>query len=222
MARRKDKENAIQLRKAGMSYSQIKEALSVSKSTLHYWLKNYPLSSERIRELQANSERRIEHFRETMRKKKEGRLLSFYEEQKKIIFPINKRDLFIAGLFIYWGEGTKTMPSTISVSNTDPAIVIFFMKWLKECFAVSSDTFKVKLHLYKDMDIKKETLYWSHILHVPVSRFNKPYIKNSETSDITHHRAHIHGTCNVILENARILERILMSLKVLSDYYMRS
>lgn len=221
MARRQDKEKAIQLRKTGMSYTQVKEALGISKSTLHYWLKDYPLSKERIRELQANSERRIENFRETMRKKREGRLLSFYEEQQKIIFPMSRRDLLIAGFFLYWGEGTKTSPSTISVSNTNPAVLLFFMQWLKKCFHVPQDKFKVKLHLYKDMDVKKETLFWSCLLDIPPSRFNTPYIKNSKTSDITYHREFTHGTCNVIFENARLLERILMSIKAISDNQMR-
>lgn len=222
MARRKEHQKAVELRKQDMSYSQIKEALGISKSTLHYWLKDYPLSKERIRELQGNSERRIENFRETMRKKRESRLLSFYEEQKKIIFPMSKRDLFIAGLFLYLGEGTKTTASTISVSNTNPSVLLLFIQWLVTCFDVPHEKLKVRLHLYQDMNVRKETLYWSRVLGVPAHRFNKPYVKSSKTTDITYHREFTHGTCNVIFENARILERILMSLKVIFHHYMRS
>ena len=221
MARRKDKEKALQLRKKGMSYSQIKEKLGVSKSTLSYWLRDYPLPKERIRELRDWSEQRIERCRETKRKKKETRLSSFYREQKEEIFPLGKRDLFIAGLFLYWGEGTKTGSSTVSLSNTDPSTLLFFMQWLTKCFNVPVDKFKVKLHLYKDMSIKKETLYWSRLLNIPIARFRKPYIKNSKTTDMTYRRKFIHGTCNVIVEDARLLERILMSLKAISDHYMR-
>jgi len=221
MARREDREKAIRLRKKEMSYSQIKEALGISKSTLHYWLKDYPLSKKRIRELQGDSERRIENFRETMRKKRESRLLSFYEEQKKIIFPMSKRDLFIAGLFLYLGEGTKTTASTVSVSNTNPSVLLLFIQWLVKCFDVPHDKIKARLHLYKDMNVYRETLYWSRILDVPAYRFNKPYVKSSRTTDITYHREFTHGTCNVIFENARILERILMSLKAIFDHYTR-
>jgi len=52
MARIQDREKAIALRKQEMSYSQIKKVLGVSKSTLSYWLKDFPLSKERVEELQ--------------------------------------------------------------------------------------------------------------------------------------------------------------------------
>ena len=65
MARKEDKQKAITMRKKGMSYSQIKEKLNVSKSTLSGWLYNMPLSEKRIRELQADSPVRIEKYRNT-------------------------------------------------------------------------------------------------------------------------------------------------------------
>ena len=54
MARFKGHQKALTLRKQGMSYGQIKKILKISKSTLSDWLKNYPLTEERIRELQKN------------------------------------------------------------------------------------------------------------------------------------------------------------------------
>lgn len=78
MARFKDREKALILRKQGMSYSQIKKILKVSKSTLSLWLRNYPLSKQRIRKLRDWNEQRIEKCRETKRKKKEERLKQFY------------------------------------------------------------------------------------------------------------------------------------------------
>jgi len=89
------------LRKQGKSYSQIKKILKVSKSTLSLWLRNYPLSKQIIRELRDWNEQRIEKFRNTMRKKREERLKEVYKSQKKIISPLNKREFFLAGLFLY-------------------------------------------------------------------------------------------------------------------------
>ena len=71
MARFKDHQKALDLRKQGMSYTQIKKTLKVGKSTLSVWLRKYPLSKERIKELRNNNERRIEKFRETMKQKKQ-------------------------------------------------------------------------------------------------------------------------------------------------------
>ena len=62
MARVKDRQRALELRLQGRSYSQIKKELGVSKSTLSEWLRQYPLTQERIRQLQkeGNNEAKIE------------------------------------------------------------------------------------------------------------------------------------------------------------------
>ena len=65
MARKIDKQKAIAMRKKGMSYSQIKDKIKVSKSTLSGWLSDMPLSEKRIRELRADSPIRIERYRNT-------------------------------------------------------------------------------------------------------------------------------------------------------------
>ena len=74
MARIKDKSKAIELRKKGMSYSQIKAELGISKSTLSGWLSDMPLSEKRIKELRDFSPMRIERCRNTKMKKRQDRL----------------------------------------------------------------------------------------------------------------------------------------------------
>ncbi len=43
-----------------------------------------------------------------MRLKRERRLKRQYNDVRKMLLPFSKRELFIAGLFLYWGEGGKT------------------------------------------------------------------------------------------------------------------
>lgn len=105
------------MRRKGMSYSQIKGKLGVSKSTLSGWLYNMPLSKKRIRELQADNPIRIERYRNTMRAKKETRLKEVYRKISKDIGNFSKRDLFLAGLFLYWGEGIKKLKILPSCSQ---------------------------------------------------------------------------------------------------------
>src|SRR3989344_3590063 len=148
-----------------MSYSQIKRILKVSKSTLSLWLKDYPLSDQRIRELRDWNEQKIERCRETKRKKKEKRLKLYCREQKKIIFPLNRREIYIAGLFLYWGEGAKSQFSRLSVSNTDPAINKFFIYWLVKIIKIPKERIEAYLQLYTDMDVNEEIKYWSESLN---------------------------------------------------------
>jgi len=221
MARRMEKQKALEMRKREMSYGQIKKALGISKSTLSNWLKDYPLSEKRVRELR-DSEQKIEKFRETMRKKRDARLSIFYHEEKLRVFPINKRELYLAGLFLYWGEGLKSQTSAkLLISNTDPAVIKFFIYWLEKSLGVTKDRMRVQLHLYRNMVIDKEIDFWVKTLGLDKSQFCRPYIKNNLSSKINHRGGFGHGTCNLGVGDARLSERVLMALKAISDCYIK-
>jgi len=215
MARKKDKQKAIIMRQKGMSYSQIKKKLKVSKSTLSSWLFDMPLSEKRIRELRADSPIRIERYRNTMRAKKDARLDEVYKKVSKDIGKFSKRDLFIAGMFLYWGEGTKAQNSLVALTNTNPAMLVSFINWLK-LFGVENKDLKIKLHLYTDMNIKGSLDFWSKELKIPLSQFYKPYIKKTNLKSITYKNGFGKGTCSVILGSRDLWEYITMGIKYIS------
>ena len=215
MARKEEKYKALIMRRKGMSYNQIKEKLGVSKSTLSGWLKNFPLSEKRIRELRDNSPIRIEHYRNTMRAKRELRLKKVFEKASTDIGVFCKREIFLLGLFLYWGEGTKAQNSLVALTNTNPAMLKFFISWL-ELFNVKKEDLKVKLHLYSDMNIKKYTTFWSKELKIPKSQFRKPYIKKTNLKSITYKNGFGKGTCSVIVGDRDLWEYIMMGIKYIS------
>lgn len=218
MARRNDKTRAIKLRLEGKSYSEIKEKLGIGKGTLSTWLQDYPLSAERIVELRDKNPRRIESFRNTMRRKREDRLLIAYEKISKRILSVSEREMFVAGFFLYWAEGTKTTTATTSLSNTDPAMIRFFIRWL-ELFGVAKKRLKVHLHLYSDMDTEKYLTFWSKEIRLPITQFRKPYIKKVKETDITRKGRFGYGTCNVIYENVLVANEVLMGIKYLQNNF---
>lgn len=217
MARRIDKEKAIKLRQKGMSYSQIKSELGISKSTLSSWLENMPLSEDRIKELRDFNPIRIERCRNTKLKHKQERLDKVFLKASKDIGTLNKRELFLSGLFLYWGEGTKTSNYVTAFTNTDPSMTRFFIKWITVCFGVDKEKLSVRLHLYKDMSVRESTNFWVKNLGIKLSQFKKPYIKESKLSDLTYKTGFGHGTCNIILHNRDIKEYIKESLNYLRN-----
>lgn len=218
MARFKDRTKAIKLRLQGKSYSQIKNILKANKSTLSYWLKDYPLSERRIRKLRDNNPKRIEKYRATRLRQKQERFNKIYQKEKKILLPFSKRDLFVAGLFLYWGEGTKTTEARISVSNTNPSVIKFFIKWLK-LLKVPTKKIKIYLHLYSDMNSQKEINFWSDTLKIPKKQFQKPYVKRSKIKEITYRRSFSHGTCNVLVGGAELREKVMANLKIIEESF---
>jgi transposase-like protein len=222
MARVLDRERAIQLRQQGNTYSEIKRQLGIGKSTLSDWLSKYPLTQKQFQDLQTriknNKEIAIEKFRETSRLKRERRLKYAYETEKNRLLSLSLKELEIAGLFLYWGEGAKRINGYIGINNTDPKVVQFSLYWLIKILKIPKEKIRVSLHLYKDMDIYKEIDYWSTELNIPKGQFRKPYIKTSNRTGLTH-KGFGHGTCGLVANNVLLKEKLMMSIEAIADYY---
>ena len=216
MARKLDKQKALIMRQKGMSYSQIKKAIGVSKSTLSGWLYDMPLSPDKIKELRDNSPIRIENYRNTMRAKREAKFLSAYKLISKKIGKLTEREFFLCGLFLYWAEGGKTKNGTTCLTNTNPNMLKFFILWLN-IFNVSKEKFRIHLHLYSDMNIKKEEKYWSNELKISLKQFRKSYIKKSLSSEITYKNGFGHGTCTLSIHLTSLTAQVLMGIKYIQD-----
>lgn len=93
------------------------------------------------------------------------------------------------------------------------------MRWL-EVQGVHKSRMYVRLHLYADMDIQKETNYWSATLGIPTAAFRKPYIKKSFFNKRRNYKGRFgHGTCNLLFNNRDLYELIMMSIKYLGGQY---
>lgn len=176
------REQAIKLRlEKELSYSEIRKRLGIPKSTLSYWLREFPLSEERILELRRRgwkkSEAKIERFRAAMRKKREAKEREVYNKYRTGFAKLSKDAFFVAGLMLYLGEGGKKNDTRISLANTDPKIIKFFIHWLNEFLGIPKEKMKAGLHLYENMDIEKEKEFWKNVLGFQEYQFYKPVIR---------------------------------------------
>lgn len=217
MAKNKEKNLALELRSKGLSYSQIKNRINVSKSTLNLWLKNLPLTKEQIALLRDKNPARIEKFRNTMQAKRIKEELDSFGKIKSEIGDLTVREKILGGLFLYWGEGTKAARGTVALTNTDPDSLKFFVSWLR-LLGVRVSQMKVVLHLYSDMNIEKEMQFWSDYLRIPIGQFRKPYIKKTKLADLTYKVSFGHGTCSVLYLNKDLYLYVMSGIKYLRDY----
>ena len=220
MSRIIDRQKAVRLRKQGKTYTQIREALKVSKGTLSDWLSGFPLTTKQMISLEKNIKNNkilgIEKTRIIKQKKREARIKATYENQKEHWGSLSHRELELAGIFLYWGEGAKNMKGPISINNTDPQVLKFSLYWMTHALGIPREKIKVILHLYKDMDIKEEIGYWSKELKLPLLQFAKPYIKESTRININH-KGFGHGTCGLLVSNILLKEKIMMAIKAISN-----
>jgi len=88
---------------------------------------------------------------------------------------LTKDGLFIAGITLYWAEGSKTTDGTVDFANSDPKMVKLFLRYLRECCRVAEDKLRILLYCYANQDIEKLKNYWSKVTKIPVNQFTKPY-----------------------------------------------
>lgn len=114
---------AIRLRKKGYSYNLIKNRVPVSKSTLTNWLKDIPFTPNKIvRERVTKNLLRFVLHRKKLRLQS---LKIIKKEMKRRISSVSERDLFMFGLGVYLGEGTKSF-SCMRIINADPRVIYPF------------------------------------------------------------------------------------------------
>ena len=154
----------------------------------------------------------------TKQKKRKKRLFSVYNQEKQRLLTLTDKELRIAGLFLYWGEGNKRLNGPVSLNNTDPQVMQFTLCWMTKSLGIPREKIKVYLHLYKDMNAKQEIMYWKNMLKLSLSQFAKPYIKESKRKNIVH-KGFGHGTCGLVISDIRLKERVMMGIKSIADFY---
>jgi len=220
------REQTIKLRlEKELSYTEIRKRLGVPKSTLSYWLSEFPLSEERILELRRQgwkkAEAKIERFRTTMRRKRKLKDREIYNKYQKNFTKLSKDTFFIAGLMLYLGEGNKRNYYTIAISNTDSRIIKFFVQWLNEFLEIPKEKMKVELHLYENMDIGKEKKFWGDILRFKEYQFYKPAIRKLQKNSFSYKESYRHGTCALSVTDGEKKRELMMAIQAFLDRYMK-
>jgi len=220
------REQAIKLRtEKNLSYGEIRKRLDIPKSTLSYWLREFPISEERILELRRQgwkkSEAGRERFRNTMREKKKLKDREVYNKYKKRFAEFSKDVFLAAGLMLYLGEGGKKNNARISLANTDPMIIKFFIKWMIDFLGIAEENIKAQLHLYENMDIDKEEKFWENELGLPKTQFYKSAIRKLQKKSFSYKESYRHGTCSIYVLGVEKKREVMMAIQAFLDCYKK-
>jgi len=191
---RSEKAQAIKLRVAGMSYGLIADELRVPKSTLSNWLRDVPyIPSDEVLLRIKNGQGRygLQRRQNRIDEIKELKAIGIAE-----IGDVTKRDLWMLGLGLWIGEGSKTMEQ-IRLVNSDPQVIRLYMRWLREVCELENENITVAMHLYPDSDESASKQYWSRITSLPSTQFRKTQIdkridkKQLKTGKLQHGTLHV-------------------------------
>jgi hypothetical protein len=114
--------------------------------------------------------------------------------------------LKIAGVMLYWGEGTKER-GNVALSNSDPRIIKLFVRFMRIICGIDPNRLHATIHYYEDHDPEKLTAFWSEVTKIPVEQFYKPFL-HPRASKGTYRKPSLHGTISIQYSDTLLLKQI--------------
>ena len=179
-----EKKKAIQMREQGESIKVIAHKIGVAVSSVSLWVRDIQLTSgqrERLTlrgySVDAIEKRRLVRIGRTRQRRQD-----LMDTAGKMIRNISRRDLWLIGVALYWGEGGKAYHGAARISNSDPAVIQIMMRFFREVCKVPQEKFNGHVHTFSHLNAAAAEQYWSSISGIPRSKFYKTYSKPSVAS----------------------------------------
>jgi len=170
--RLKEKELSIGLRKEGLSINEIAQKIGASKSSVSLWVKQIKLSDEQKLRLGSrilgNTYGR-DHFK---------KLRIIYQKEGRELIKDSDKD-FIAGLMLFWAEGSKDK-NKIIFSNSNIEMIRFFLNFLYKYFKIDKKDVAFSFQWYSGNSLTFEEVktFWLTSLNLTENNLKKCYIDN--------------------------------------------
>lgn len=182
---------AAALYKSGLSTQQVADHFGVSLDAAFYALRRQKVPRRTIQE---------------------SNRLRF--ESKPLSYKINSNlspqetHLKMAAIMLYWAEGYKVSKCTVDFANSDPAMALIFIKFLRQVCGVDEKRLRGHIYCYEGQNVEAITNYWSKLLAIPRNQFIKPYIKKAAALGPRGPRM-IHGLVHVCYSDKKLLRQLL-------------
>ncbi|MET7359057.1 hypothetical protein ABZS76_11455 [Streptomyces sp. NPDC005562] len=193
------RERARELRTQGWTYDQIQVELGCSKSSISLWVRDLPRPERRDPSEQAKlaARKRWEHelaMRDVERQRvKDG--------ARQEIGQLSDRELMMAGVALYWAEGTKDKEyarrETVTFVNSDPAVIRLYLAWLR-LLGIAPERLRYRLMIHITADTEGAERYWADVVGVDVSTFQRTTIKKHNPKTVRKNVGENYRGCLVI------------------------
>lgn len=176
-----------------ISFRELGKRFGIPSSTIRNWCPG--TTGNRWDSLIINNERRRKEIKD-----------SETEVIPKTSSLTRNQAKFIAGI-LYGCEGSKYPAHRgVAFANSDPGLVLLFLKLLRKAFDLNESKFCVHLQIHSTHDYQFLKRTWSNLLGIPESQFIKPTIKTPRGGK---HRSYYIGTCTVRYRDYRIQLKLI-------------
>jgi hypothetical protein len=162
-----EREEARRLRAQSWTLADIAGWLGVAKSSVSAWVSDVEFVPSPRR---MGAQRRPHPFHE----RKLAEIERLNAEGIERVGDLAEREFLMAGLALYAGEGAKT-DGEVAFANSDPRMIAFFCRWLRNFFAIDESRLRVRLYLHEGLDADAAVRFWSELTGIPLCQFGKLY-----------------------------------------------
>ncbi|KAF2779608.1 hypothetical protein [Streptomyces sp. OM5714] len=190
---------ARELRLQGWTYDQIEAELGCSKSSISLWVRDLPRpkpkhTAEEQRALMRAGLDRLNASRDRER-------TAVKKAAAAAIGQLSDRELFIAGVSLYWAEGAKDKEyrrtEVLQFINSDPNVISLFLRWL-DLLEVTRDRLTVRVSIHESADVKAAEEFWSTATGIDTSAFSRATLKKHNPRTTRKNTGHSYHGCLMI------------------------
>ncbi|MFE2328845.1 hypothetical protein ACFXD5_33930 [Streptomyces sp. NPDC059385] len=194
---------ARELRLQGLTYDQIQVELGCSKSSISLWVRDLPKVDHRSPSEQGRDAalKRWAHESPRRGEARDAAVKAAREE----IGPLGDRDLFLAGVALYWAEGSKSKPyrrdETVTFINSDPGVIRVWLAWL-QLMEIPRERLKFRVMIHESADVEGAEQYWADLVGAQRTQLQRTTLKKHNPKTVRKNTGTEYRGCLIVRVSA--------------------
>ncbi|MFD5106193.1 hypothetical protein [Streptomyces cinereoruber] len=190
---------ARELRLEGWTYDRIQVELGCSKSSISLWVRDLPKPEPRYteEERRARMNSGLARLRATQDEERQETKRLAHES----VGALTDRELFIAGVTLYWAEGAKGKTyrrrEVLQFINSDPNVITLYLRWL-DLLGVTPDRLRFRVSIHESADVAEAERFWAELAGVDASAFQRATLKRHNPKTVRKNTAEAYRGCLVV------------------------
>ncbi|WP_406177408.1 hypothetical protein [Streptomyces canus] len=193
------RKRARELRTLGWTYGQIQAELGCSKSSVSLWVRDLPTPEPKCtpEEQRTRMNAGLTRLRDAQDQERQATKAA----AEAAVGELTDRELFFAGVALYWAEGAKDKPhrrtEVLQFINSDPNAITLFLRWL-EFLGVQRERLTLRVSIHETADVEAAERFWAGVAGVDTSAFSRATLKRHNPRTVRKNTGDTYHGCLVI------------------------
>ena len=205
-----EREQARLLRRDGGSIKEIAATLGVSTSSVSLWVRDIELTRDQLDALGVRNPALNGQLVGVRVRAARARALRIRAQEEGRRVALRGDPLHCAGCMLFWAEGSKSR-NAVKFSNSDPAMMGFFIRFLRAYFEIAEQRFRVWCNLHADHAERQREVedFWLVTLALHRSCLTKSTVNLYSRSTLRKRTNMLpYGTCRLTVHDTAVVQHI--------------